>query len=264
MKKILEKLTENGIIVSIFLGFAYLFAYNYHKGILDYYNIPLIYIDLNIANIIEMFVGIITFLYTLYLVLSIITDCIPRIKTYIGKQVLFITIAFFIILVFHLVFFEDLLYIGLFVVAFCLYICVTLLRPIVTVKGKMKYREKWFEASKKIQSEALEEKENIEKMHLYPYRRLIKIIGLVVCLVMLLCNTLDSAGKSYAKNIEDYYVAIDYNNKVIVHCTDDYYILMERNKNQLSNSYQVVPTSEIGTISLMHIGKLNLKKQENS
>lgn len=76
------------------------------------------------------------------------------------------------------------------------------------------------------------------------------------------CNTFELAGRNYAENIEEYYIAVDFNNKVIVHCTNDYYVLMEQNENVLGYSYQIVPSSEIGTIVLTDIGKLEKQKNE--
>lgn len=261
MKNLVKKIFENGLIISIFSGFAYLLTYHYQKGILSYYKIPLIYIDLNITNIIEMLVYILTFLYIFHFIILLIVDNVPKIQTHKGKQLLFFTIAYFIWAILFLVLFKDNYDTIILITAlYLIYVIITVISPAIIIKGKKPYSEKWIEASKKSQNNEIKEQEFKSKMHFYPYSKLISLIGVIVCITMALCNTFTSAGKNHAEKIEEYYIAIDYNNKVVVHYTNDYYILMECTDNVLSNSYQIVPASEIGNITLQNTGQLELEK----
>lgn len=259
MKKILEKLFENGLIASLFLGLAYLLTYQYQKGKLSYYNIPLIYVDLDIANVIEIFIYILSFVYILQFVLTFIADNIPQIKTYKGRQILFFTIAYFSVLILSLILFKknaDFAIIS--TIAYFGYIFITLLIPKITIKGNISYKEKWLQSSEKSENYAFKDIESRKTMHLYPQRKQITTIGLIICIMMSVCNTFELAGKNNARMTEEYYIAIDYNDKIVVHYTDDYYILMECNNNNiLKKEYHIVPANEIGIICLKNTGKLH-------
>ena len=50
MKKIFNIIIENGIIISLFLGLAYLLTFQYQKGKITYYGIQTNYIDLSLGK----------------------------------------------------------------------------------------------------------------------------------------------------------------------------------------------------------------------
>ena len=67
------------------------------------------------------------------------------------------------------------------------------------------------------------------------------------------------AGSTKAENTEEYYVADDYEGKIVVHQTTEYYILMPIKENKLEREYEIVPTSNIGHLSHKNTGRITLK-----
>lgn len=260
MKKIFNIIVENGIIISLFLGLAYLFTFQYQKGKIAYYGIPAIYIDLSLGSVIETCFTILLILYFAYIFLNAITTSPFEYKSHIGKNnvmasvlcAMFLAILFGAFKKFNILF---VMVIGIYLI----FLLCNNLSPIFLVKGKLSYSQKIKIYSEKKEKE-LEEKAKKEKPFLNQiFEKPTKILYFV-CFIIFMCSIFKMSGAEDAKNATAFYVANDYNNKIIVHSTTDYYILMELENNELLETYQIVPSNEIGTITVKKLGKLNLIK----
>jgi len=118
------------------------------------------------------------------------------------------------------------------------------LRPVILIKGNLSYSKK-----KKLYLEA---KEKIGS------RKFTKII-IIVFIIGFIGNLFTNAGADNAKNTTTFYIANNYDDKIIVHSNLDYHILMELENNEFTETYQIVPNDEIGTITLKKLGELTLQ-----
>ncbi len=257
MKKMFNTILENGIVISLFLGLAYLFAFQYQKGKLSYYGIPLSYVDLSLESVIEISFTILMVLYSIFLFLRPILDISKDAKSYHATRLINISIYFVIMFSINLSIIKKFnislaiiiaMYIGFFVYA--------LVAPLVSIREKIQYSEKWTRYSEKAQKNAIEEYESNEKGYYFILRNKIVKLTLLLCGIVFLCSMFSIAGKENAKDTTTFYVANDYNDKIIVHNNSDYYVLMELENNKLLDTYQIVPSNEIGTITMKKLGKL--------
>lgn len=266
MKKVIGKAVESGFLISLSLGLAYLFAFYYQKGILQYYDIPQKYIDLNISNVIEIFVYILLICCVSYAMLSVIVDNLPKVRSYKAKQLLCITIAFIILSAATIVLINRALTLFLIYVAlYSIYIGLTLLIPIIKYRSKkVRYVEKLKIYMENVPESQRKESEYIQNTHFYRYRRVFNNVGLIAVFIIIVCNFFSVSGLSHSEDLEEYYVAKNYSEKIIVYYTQDYYVLMEEEKGILKTEYQIVPVEDIGTITKKHTGQLKMEKENLS
>ncbi len=256
MKKMFNTILENGIIISLFLGLAYLFTFQYQKGKIAYYGIPSIYIDLSLGSVIETCFTILLVLYFAYIFLNAITTSPFEYKSYIGKNnimasvlcAIFLAILFGVFKKFNILF-------GIVLLIFLLFLLYNNLSPVFFIKENLSYSQKIKAYSEKKEKE-FEEKAKKEKPFLNQiFEKPTKILYFACCIIFM-CSVFKMSGSEDAKNATTFYVANDYNNKIIVHSTTDYYVLMELENNKLLDTYQIVPSNEIGTITMKETGKL--------
>lgn len=262
MKKLLDKIIENGIIISLFLGLAYLFLYRYQKGKLSYYDIPLIYIDLSLSNVIEIFVTILLVVYFLYLSLRTIVDSTPQIKQYKTRKIIFFTIAYVIYVGIVFVIVETWTVACTSVtIIYLLCIIVNFISPLFIKDKKLSYKEKWAMNSKSMEERDAKEHEQRNNGFFANISDGVSKLGIITCILVSLSSTFALAGEQSAKSMEEYYIANDYDNQVIVHYTQDVYILMPYEEGLLKNEYLIVPSNDIGKISKEKIGVLKLEEK---
>ena len=243
------------------MGLAYLFLYRYQKGKLLYYDIPLIYVDLSLSNVIEIFITVLLAVYFLYLCLRTVVNSTPQIKQYKTRKMLFFTIAY-------------VLYVGvIFVIVKTWTVactCVTIIyltcvlanffSPLLIKDKKLSYKEKWEINSKTIEERDEKEFEQQKIGFFANIREGVSKLGVIICILVTLSSTFELAGEQAAKSTEEYYIATDYGNQVIVHYTQDICILMPYENGLLKNEYLIVPSDDIGKISKQKTGILKLKE----
>lgn len=256
MKKMFNTILENGIIISLFLGLAYLFTFQYQKGKIAYYGIPSIYIDLSLGSVIETCFTILLVLYFAYIFLNAITTSPFEYKSYIGKNNIMASVlcAIFLAILFG-VFKKINVLFGIVLLIFLLFLLYNNLSPVFFIKGNLSYSQKIKAYSEKKEKE-FDEKAKKEKPFLNQiFEKPTKILYFACCIIFM-CSVFKMSGSEDAKNATTFFIANDYNNKIIVHSTTDYYVLMELENNKLLDTYQIVPSNEIGTITMKEIGPL--------
>ena len=261
MKDSFKRIFENGIIVSVLLGLAYLFAYIYQKGILSYYKVPLVYINLGIGDIVEIFITIVGVVYFFAIFAKPILDTVSG-DLYQSKKLVFALLFFCAFVALNMVIIQRItpvmiIAIGLFIV----YVAANLISPLFHTKGKMPYREKWERYSKKREEIATIEANAIKYSRFKGFRKALINLGFTASVIVLIAALYNTAGIDYAQNCEEYYIAKDYSNQVVVYCTSEYYVLMDEIDGILQNKYQIVPAAEIGTLTLEHIGELSIENK---
>lgn len=248
---------ENGIVISLFLGLAYLFTYQYQKSKLSYYGIPLIYVDLSIGSIVETSLLIISILYFACILLRPLSDNFKDVKNYHSMRIMNATIWFVIMfsMIFTVTNTFNVANITL-IIVYLLYVAYNLLVPIISIKEKVSYSKKWSKYSKVIQEKETKEETEQDQGYYAGVKAKIFNIALLVSVIMVLCAAFRMAATDKVKTATTFYIANNYNDKIIVHCTTDYYVLMELENNKLLHTYQIVPSNEIGTITMKEIGPL--------
>lgn len=262
MKKSLNKIIESGIIVSLFLGLAYFFTYQYQKGFLDYYDLPLKYIDLSIENVVEIFIYFLGFLMCVFSITRIISINVPKLQSYKAKQILSVSVIYMVLVALSLVLLKaHSKPIITYTIFFVLYIIYCILAPFVFAKQEKNYIKKWqiyTEKSEKFFSKEIElKKESI----LYPYEKTIVMLGVLLMVIGIIGVFFGVSGKEQAQYAEEHYVAKDYSDKVVVYHTKDFYILKEETDGVLKDEFQIVSADEIGTLKKEKTGVLKLEEE---
>lgn len=257
MKKMFNTILENGIVISLFIGLAYLFAYQYQKGKLSYYGVPLSYVDLSLVSVIEISFTILTVLYFAIIYLRPILDASRDAKSYHSIRTINVSIWFVVMLSINFTIVKKFnVSLAVILIMFICFLIYALVAPLVSIREKIQYSEKWTRYSEKAQKNAIEEYESNEKGYYFILRNKIMKLTLLLCGIVFLCSMFSIAGKENAKDTTTFYVANDYNDKIIVHNNSDYYVLMELENNKLLDTYQIVPSNEIGTITMKETGPL--------
>lgn len=256
MKKIFNIIIENGIVISLFLGLAYLFTSQYQKGKISYYGIPSVYIDLSLSSVIETCFTILLILYFAFIFLNAITTSPFIYKSYIGEKNIISTIIFamFMAILIGVLKRFNYLFVAI-IIVYLIFLLGNTLAPVFLIKGKLPYSQK-----KKMYLEEKEKefREKVKKDESFLKRVFKKTTNILyfACFIVFMCSVFKTAGSQDAKNATVFYIANDYQDKVIVHNTSDYYILMEVENSKLLDTYQIVPSNEIGTITMKEIGPL--------
>lgn len=244
------------MVISLFLGLAYLFTFQYQKGKIAYYGIPTVYIDLSLGSVIETCFSILLILYFAYIFLNAITTSPFEYKSYIGQNNIIATITFAIFMaILFGVFKKTNIIFGATIIVYVVYLLCNNLCPIFQIKGKLSYSQKKKMYLEKKEKERAEKEKKEEPFLNRIFKKPTKILYFAF-FVVFMCIIFKIAGAEDAKNATTFYIANDYQDKIVVHGTSDYYILMELENNKLLDTYQIIPSNEIGTITMKEMGKL--------
>lgn len=248
---------ENGIIISLFIGLAYLFAFNYQKGKLTYLCIPLSYVDLSLSSVIEISFMVLMVLYFMVIFLRPILEAAKDARSYAATRLINVSIWFAVMFTMNFAVVKKFnISLAIILIMYVGFFAYTFLAPLLFIKGKIPYSEKWKKHSDQAGQRAIEEFESHEKGPYAIFRKNLLTFALLISSVIFLCTMFSMAGKENVKDNTTFYIANDYQNKVIVHNTSDYYILMELENNKLLDTYQIIPSNEIGTITIKETGPL--------
>lgn len=262
MKNVLKTILDNGIILSLTLGMAYFFAFSYQQGKLSYYGVPIIYADLSIASVIQIFALILGALFLIVIFINAILDSAFFVKDYRARNIVSRTLFLVVILSISIAFTKEITsHVKILIIMFIASIVIDLIMPVIKVKGKDKYINKWRRYSDIVKENNKKEQELKSKSYFAKFHSSLIDVAAYVCVFLMISNWFNIAGTESAKNTEKYYIANSYSNKIIVHYTSDYYILMEETDGILDESYLIVPAAEIGEITYLNKGKLSLNKE---
>ncbi len=260
MNKTLQKVVENGIIVSVLLGVAYLLAHQYQKGVLSYYDIPMTVANLNTTNVIEVFITIFSFVYLFYVLSNALLKTAKGVTSYKGKEIVGVTLMLACVIALNVAVVGRMtLVVDVAFLIYIVYLSRSFIEPCIMVREKMKYREKWVVYSKMKERESNQTDQEEQPTLLAILWKTFSKIGFAIGIVLVLCGIYRLAGDEYAKTLEHYYIAKDYSSQVVVYSSSEYYVLMPIEDGVLQNQYQIVSTNEIGSLVKEKTGVLMLK-----
>ena len=192
----------------------------------------------------------------------IISINVPKLQSYKAKQILSVSVIYMVLVALSLVLLKaHSKPIITYTIFFVLYIIYCILAPFVFAKQEKNYIKKWqiyTEKSERFFSKEIElKKESI----LYPYEKTIVMLGVLLMVISILGGFFVISGKEQAQYAEEYYLAKDYSDKVVVYHTKDFYILKEQTDGVLKDEFQIVSADGIGTLKKEKIGVLKLENE---
>lgn len=263
MKKIFSIIVENGLIISVSLGLSYLLSYYYQKGKLDYYGVPLTYMDLSLQNIVAIFAIVITIIYTAVLSVRPVLILATGTRDYRMIKIWTMLIGTAIVFGMEIVLMRTLPIISfVFLALILVYSVVQIIITLVKVKEKCSFVQKWKTYSAISLNGDIQENERLSVGIFSGTNKKAQYIHVIVAVVFILGAMFNLSGSHDAESRTEYYIAHDYKNKIVVHNTQDYYILMEREDCFLKREYQIVPAEEIGNIYYEYTGQLKVVDKE--
>ena len=250
MKAYWPKLLENGLILAFLTGIAYYLTYLRLDGSLTAYALPDELIEIDAPDIIATLIDLV---YKFWRVLTI-----PVFGLMIGKLFKDAEIIrlwrFSIVLVSSVVFSVSLLnrfeaknWILLGIMAFAW--VEALVKTLIYGKSHQGLRSKW--ASYRQKSDASREINT----------RMASGIGyhaVTNAIMYVLSGAVMEHAATSQLNRENFFVAKDYNEQVVVYENGTCYVLMSRNANILLPIYEIVRYDHIGELDYVHTGVLNL------
>lgn len=254
MEKIWSSIIKNGVFVTLALGASYLVSFYYQEGILAFYGIPLSYMELNIINVVKVFALTVIFLMFFFSISAPVFINSFGWNDYLIMKIIRGLLIVSSVIAIELTFFEKLTgvsFLSIKMFAVYAFYCVAL--PAMKVNGKMPYREKWLQYCNMM------EEKDCKKCNFIGFNLTHKKyheISFLLFFLIIICGVCNYAGRTQAKLQESYYLANNYDNKAIVYHTQNYCVLMENENGILKNIYEIVPTDELGTMSLEKIGPL--------
>lgn len=200
MIKSLNKIIESGIIVSLLLGLAYFFTYQYQKGLITYYNLPEKYIDLSLENVVEIFTYILIFTLSVYSIMRAVSINVPKLKYHKAKEMLFVSIMYAAFVLLAVILLKaPAKSVVPYTICFALYIVYCLIAPLIMFRKEKNYFKKWALYLLRVEKSHLKEDEFRKTTIFHPYERSIAIIGSLVAVVILVGGFFETSGKEQAQ-----------------------------------------------------------------
>jgi len=250
MKDFFGKFIESGLVAAVIMAIAYLLTCFTIWGRLTAYNLPVEFIEIGIPDIILVIYAVVVNVWSL-LPLAIIVALISR---YLNDKTLLddilstgflIGIIMFCVLTVHRFDLMNWILVGIIAYIWLKSLLGTLIKQ-RNIKG---LRAKWKANT------AAEMNEQTEKSG-KSVSRLVAVICLVICALYYTSQTMFEYGQEEMLNRTSYYVAHEYDDKVVVFQSEWCYVLMENDNGTLHPNYQVVRFDELGSLSYEHTGKL--------
>ncbi|MDD3212998.1 MAG: hypothetical protein PHY64_04965 [Eubacteriales bacterium] len=252
MKDYWSKFLENGVILAFFTGVAYYLTYLRLDGALAAYALPDELIEIDAPDIIATLIDLI---YKFWPVLMI-----PALGLMIGRMYKDAEIVrlwrFSIAMVTAVVFsvflvnrFESKNWILLGIMLFEW--AETAFKMLVQSKAQKGLRAKWTNYRQAAQpSHRINERMAVG----------IGYLAVAIAVMYVLSGSVMEHAATTQLNREDYFVARDYNDQVVVYENDKCYVLMARDGDALTNSYEIVRYDHIGKLDYVHTGVLSLPR----
>lgn len=248
MKEYWSKLLENGIILAFLTGMAYYLTYLYLDGSLAAYALPDELVEIDAPDIIATLIGLI---YKFWQVLMI--PAFGLVLCRMCKDAEIIRLARFSIVMITAVVFSVLL-LDRFEAKNWILLGIMLfewveafLKMMAHGKNVKKLSEKWAKYREKTQDN---HKIN-ERMALG-----IGYLAVTIAVLYVLSGAVMEHSATVQLNREDYFVAKDYDDKVVVFENGKCYVLMARDGGDLLPSYEIVRYDHIGKLDYVHTGVL--------
>ena len=250
MKEYWSKLLENGIILAVVTGVAYYLTYLNLDGVLAAYALPDEFIEIDAPDIIATLIDLV---YKFWGVLMI-----PAFGLLLGrviKNAEFVRLwRFSIVMLTSVVFsisllnrFESKCWILLGIMLFEW--AELLMRTMAYGRGVKGLRAKW---DKYLQREKTAPKTN-ERVAMG-----IGYLAVTIAVMYVLSGAVMEHAATEQLNRTDYFVARDYDDKVMIFDNGKSYVLMARNGSALLPNYEVVRYDHIGKLDYVHTGVLTL------
>jgi len=245
------------IIVAVGTVLAYLFTYRYETGYADVFGIPYEFISIDLAMALRIAILIIGLLWTIYPVANLIAIFLPKNDHPMYNALIYYSViacyTILIMLLFRNLWKEWLPY----VIGFIIILIIELVWPLLTIRGKKSYTEKFIES---------QEHEAPGFFRSLPGRFFMKIgirgFWLIWGLVMFY-SIIYKAGESSALHKKDFYLYGDKSQYAVVAIYDDVLIFANYDvtAKEIYNKYMITKLGE-NPISLTlrkNIGPLKIK-----
>lgn len=252
MKQYLEKFLESGLVMAAVMGLLYYLTYLMLYGALKAYALPDDLIDIGIPDIIATLVNLIydfwpvmlVPVFGLLLTKGVHDAELLRLARF--TMLLLTCVAFSIALTerFEL---DNLILLGI-----CVFEWLESVTKALVRGGKQRsFIEKWG-VSAEIEANKTDAGKTISG---------IAWIALAIAVMFVLSNSVMEHAVNQERARETYFMAEDYDNKLVVFQNDSQYVLMERKGDKLLPAYELVQNESIGGLHSIHTGKLTLQEK---
>lgn len=252
MKEYWSKLLENGIILAFLTGIAYYLTYLSLDGSLAAYALPDELVEIDAPDLIATLIDLI---YKFWQVLIIPALGLVFSKLFKDAEIMRLW-RFSIIMVTAVVFstllldrFEAKNWILLGIMLFEW--AETFLKMMAHSKDQKGLRAKWTSY-----------RQNAEPPQKISERMAVGIgyLAVTIAVMYVLSGAVMEHAATEQLNREDYFVARDYEDQVVVYENGQCYVLMARDGNELTTSYEIVRYDHIGKLEYVHTGVLSLPR----
>jgi hypothetical protein len=250
LKPYLSKLLENGIILAMITGIAYYLTYLSLNGTLIAYALPNELIEIDIPDIIATLIELI---YKFWQVLIIPAIGLIVSRMWKDSEIMRLW-RFSIVMVSVVVFSVSLLNRfepnNWILLSIMLYEWAeAFVRMFVHGKNEKTLRAKWESYRETIETA----KKTNERLALG-----IGYLAVTIAVMYVLSGAMMEHAAVTELQREDYFVARDYDDQVVIYENDKCYVLMARDGNTLLPSYEIVRYDHIGKLDYVHTGVLML------
>lgn len=255
MKDFFGKFIESGLVAAVVMAIAYLLTCFDIWGSLAAYNLPSDLIEIGIPDIIMALYEVVINVWMvlpLAIVIALISHYLHD-KTLLNNLLytgFLLGIIIFCYFTVHYFDWSNWILIGI-IAYIWISSFVTALVKQRHVKGS--FRDKW-----KANTEAEASTEAKDRGKSISHQ--IAVICLVICALYYTSQAMFVYGEEDALDRTSYYVAHDYDDKVVVFQSEWSYILMENDNGSLQPNYQIVRFDELGSLSYEYTGKLTVSK----
>ena len=250
MKTYLGKLLESGAALAAAMGTLYFLTYLRLNGILAAYSLPDELVSIDVPDIIATLRELVMNFWAVLCVPGLALLFIRRVRDEKLMSLLRLTIVLATAVTFSVSLEKRFNMENLILIGICAYEwCEALIRVIINGKGERGLKAKWRAAS----DSAPERGDSVKAASAIGW------FALGIAVVFVLSGSIMEHFAAQELNREWYFVAEDYDNRVVVFQNDDQYILMERSNTVLNPKYEVVHYRKIGKLSYENLGYLTLK-----
>ena len=250
MKATWSKLLENGIILAVITGIAYYLTYLNLNGVLVAYALPDELIEIDVPDIIATLVDLI---YKFWQVLMIPAIGLLMSKLWKSPEIIRLW-RFSIVMVTAVAFsiallnrFEANNWILLGIMGYEW--AEMVIRMMTQGKGQKGLRAKW----ESFQAKEVTESKGSDRVALG-----IGYLAVTIAILYVLSGAVMEHAALEELQREDYFVARDYGDQVVIYETDKVYVLMARDGDALVPAYEMVRYDHIGKLDYVHTGVLQL------
>lgn len=276
MKKVLQMLLKNGLFLAIITALGYLFAYFYLKGFYSYYGLPMTLINISIPLIINsiliVFTMTVLLLFGVNAILSILNMLFSLHPYFLKWLRVSITLGF-LLLAFELL--KKTGVISYIIISIIIAIWIFAFLYLIKYRKIKPWSKKLDKANEGIENlfifgktqetksdDVSSCKSPLLKKAISSIQVLLGLAIIILILQSVIGVIFTEYGSLNASNKREYYVAVDYDNEIIVYQDNDKFILLpyDNETNKFTLSYRIVTLENIGTIKSIILAEVSFPK----